>query len=64
MRQSSDYGDAYIDFDAARRKQGGSQGLNDNAKGNAKSAGAMLRRYGEQALRDVRIAQSVDDPPS
>ncbi|CAK5267797.1 unnamed protein product [Mycena citricolor] len=35
-----------------RRKQGGSQGLNDNAKGNAKSAGAMLRRYGEQALRD------------
>ncbi|KAF8920695.1 hypothetical protein CPB85DRAFT_1272507 [Mucidula mucida] len=37
-----------------RRKQGGSQGLNDNAKGNAKSAGAQLRRYGEQALRDVR----------
>ncbi|KAJ7050526.1 cytoplasmic protein [Mycena amicta] len=35
-----------------RRKQGGSQGLNDNAKGPAKSAGAMLRRYGEQALRD------------
>ncbi|KAJ7257931.1 hypothetical protein B0H12DRAFT_1049329 [Mycena haematopus] len=35
-----------------RRKQGGSQGLNDNAKGNAKSAGAQLRRYGEQALRD------------
>ncbi|KAJ7636063.1 hypothetical protein DFH06DRAFT_1002917 [Mycena polygramma] len=30
----------------------GSQGLNDNAKGNAKSAGAQLRRYGEQALRD------------
>ncbi|KAJ7355571.1 hypothetical protein DFH08DRAFT_772665 [Mycena albidolilacea] len=35
-----------------RRKQGGSQGLNDNAKGPAKSAGAQLRRYGEQALRD------------
>lgn len=38
----------------ARRKQGGSQSVNDNAKGNAKSAGAQLRRYGEQALRDVR----------
>jgi Bacteroidetes VLRF1 release factor len=38
----------------ARRKQGGSQSLNDNAKGPAKSAGAQLRRYGEQALRDVR----------
>lgn len=38
-----------------RRKQGGSQSLNDNAKGNAKSAGAQLRRYGEQALReDIR----------
>ncbi|KAG5721348.1 Zinc finger protein [Termitomyces sp. T112] len=35
-----------------RRKQGGSQSLNDNAKGNAKSAGALLRRYGEQSLRD------------
>ncbi|KAJ7623475.1 hypothetical protein FB45DRAFT_991897 [Roridomyces roridus] len=35
-----------------RRKQGGSQSLNDNAKGNAKSSGAQLRRYGEQALRD------------
>ena len=38
----------------ARRKQGGSQGLNDNSKSKAISAGAMLRRYGEQALRDVR----------
>lgn len=38
---------------AARRKQGGSQSVNDNAKGPAKSAGALLRRYGEQALRDV-----------
>ncbi|TDL23692.1 hypothetical protein BD410DRAFT_768276 [Rickenella mellea] len=38
-----------------RRKQGGSQSVNDNAKGNAKSAGAQLRRYGEQALReDIR----------
>ncbi|KAH9072134.1 hypothetical protein EDB83DRAFT_2541495 [Lactarius deliciosus] len=36
-----------------RRKQGGSQSVNDNAKGPAKSAGAQLRRYGEQALRDV-----------
>lgn len=35
-----------------RRKQGGSQSANDNAKGPAKSAGAQLRRYGEQALRD------------
>lgn len=36
-----------------RRKQGGSQSVNDNAKGFAKSAGAQLRRYGEQALREV-----------
>ncbi|KAI6104002.1 hypothetical protein EDD16DRAFT_1558702 [Pisolithus croceorrhizus] len=35
-----------------RRKQGGSQSTNDNSKGAAISAGAMLRRYGEQALRD------------
>lgn len=35
-----------------RKKQGGSQSLNDNAKSKAVSAGAMLRRYGEQALRD------------
>ncbi|KAJ8522738.1 hypothetical protein ONZ45_g717 [Pleurotus djamor] len=35
-----------------RRKQGGSQSVNDNAKGPAKSAGALLRRYGEQALQD------------
>jgi len=40
---------------SARRKQGGSQSTNDNAKGPAKSAGAQLRRYGEQALRDVRL---------
>ncbi|KZT09912.1 uncharacterized protein LAESUDRAFT_722063 [Laetiporus sulphureus 93-53] len=35
-----------------RRKQGGSQSINDNSKSKAVSAGAMLRRYGEQALRD------------
>ncbi|KAH8093298.1 hypothetical protein BXZ70DRAFT_1066786 [Cristinia sonorae] len=35
-----------------RRKQGGAQSTNDNSKGKAVSAGAMLRRYGEQALRD------------
>ncbi|KAI0077718.1 hypothetical protein K474DRAFT_1642714 [Panus rudis PR-1116 ss-1] len=35
-----------------RRKQGGSQSINDNSKNKAISAGAMLRRYGEQALRD------------
>lgn len=35
-----------------RKKQGGSQGDNDNAKGKANSAGAMLRRYGEQSLRE------------
>ena len=27
--------------------------MNDNSKSKAISAGAMLRRYGEQALRDV-----------
>lgn len=36
-----------------RRKQGGSQSTNDNSKSKAVSAGAMLRRYGEQALREV-----------
>ncbi|EON99639.1 putative ankyrin repeat-containing protein [Phaeoacremonium minimum UCRPA7] len=35
-----------------RRKQGGSQSANDNAKGNAHSAGSSLRRYNEQALVD------------
>ncbi|KAF8998549.1 hypothetical protein BDQ17DRAFT_1543980 [Cyathus striatus] len=50
-----------------RRKQGGSQSVNDNAKGPAKSAGAQLRRYGEQALReDIRglleeWAENIDD---
>lgn len=38
-----------------RRKQGGSQSANDNAKGAANSAGAQIRRYNEQALvEDVR----------
>lgn len=38
-----------------RRKQGGSQSANDNAKGTAHSAGSSLRRYNEQALvEDVR----------
>ena len=38
-----------------RRKQGGSQSANDNAKGAAHSAGSNLRRYNEQALvEDVR----------
>ncbi|KAJ9100091.1 hypothetical protein QFC19_005771 [Naganishia cerealis] len=35
-----------------RKKQGGSQSLNDNAKSKANSAGAMLRRYGEQSLKE------------
>ncbi|RIA92797.1 hypothetical protein C1645_764109 [Glomus cerebriforme] len=34
-----------------RRKQGGSQASNDNAKGKAKSAGAELRRYNEAVLQ-------------
>lgn len=38
-----------------RRKQGGSQSANDNAKGNAHSAGSSIRRYNEQALvQDIR----------
>jgi hypothetical protein len=39
----------------ARKKQGGSQSLNDNAKSKANSAGAMLRRYGEQSLMEVGL---------
>lgn len=35
-----------------RRKQGGSQSANDNAKGKANSAGSSIRRYNEQALVD------------
>ncbi|KAJ3286955.1 hypothetical protein HK104_008804 [Borealophlyctis nickersoniae] len=34
-----------------RRKQGGAQSSNDQAKGKAKSAGAGLRRYNEMALQ-------------
>lgn len=38
-----------------RRKQGGSQSANDNAKGKAKSIGAQIRRANEQALAaDIR----------
>ncbi|EHK42890.1 hypothetical protein TRIATDRAFT_285583 [Trichoderma atroviride IMI 206040] len=38
-----------------RRKQGGSQSANDNAKGKAHSAGSSLRRYNETALvEDIR----------
>lgn len=44
--------DIFIFNPSARRKQGGSQSVNDNANGKAKSAGAQLRRYGEQALRE------------
>ncbi|EME45637.1 hypothetical protein DOTSEDRAFT_52861 [Dothistroma septosporum NZE10] len=35
-----------------RRKQGGSQSANDNAKGNAHSAGSSIRRYNETALTE------------
>ncbi|BGP42435.1 hypothetical protein JCM10449v2_006440 [Rhodotorula kratochvilovae] len=46
-----------------RRKQGGSQGANDQANGKAKSAGAMIRRHNEAALNDeVRaLLQSWSD---
>ena len=40
----------YVRF-SARRKQGGSQSANDNAKGAANSAGAQIRRYNEQMLQ-------------
>ncbi|WVQ79107.1 hypothetical protein IAT38_001201 [Cryptococcus sp. DSM 104549] len=43
-----------------RKKQGGSQALNDNAKSKAVSAGAMLRRYGEQALQEEIRALLID----
>ncbi|OUM61359.1 hypothetical protein PIROE2DRAFT_62561 [Piromyces sp. E2] len=43
-----------------RRKQGGSQASNDNAKGKAKSAGANLRRYNEQMIEQMnRILISI-----
>lgn len=42
-----------------RRKQGGSQSANDNAKGAANSAGAQIRRYNEQLLQqEVRAVLS------
>jgi hypothetical protein len=42
-----------------RRKQGGSQSTNDNAKGNAHSAGSSIRRYNEAALEtDIRSVLS------
>lgn len=42
-----------------RRKQGGSQSANDNAKGNAHSAGSSIRRYNEAALeQDVHTVFS------
>ncbi|EIW66569.1 hypothetical protein M231_02246 [Tremella mesenterica] len=43
-----------------RKKQGGSQSINDNAKSKAISAGAMLRRYGEQALQEEIRALMVE----
>ncbi|KAK9423573.1 hypothetical protein SUNI508_04054 [Seiridium unicorne] len=43
-----------------RRKQGGSQSANDNAKGNAHSAGSSIRRYNEQALVD-EVRQLLKD---
>ncbi|KAH6646964.1 hypothetical protein BKA67DRAFT_663326 [Truncatella angustata] len=43
-----------------RRKQGGSQSANDNAKGAAHSAGSSIRRYNEQALID-EVRQLLQD---
>ncbi|KAI1378940.1 hypothetical protein F4677DRAFT_410054 [Hypoxylon crocopeplum] len=43
-----------------RRKQGGSQSANDNAKGKANSAGSSIRRYNEQALID-EVRQLLQD---
>lgn len=43
-----------------RRKQGGAQSANDNAKGNAHSAGASIRRHNEIALEaDIREVLSA-----
>ena len=43
-----------------RAKQGGSQGASDNSRGHAKSAGASLRRYNEQALvQHVQVSSRV-----
>ena len=43
-----------------RRKQGGAQSSNDKSKGKAKSAGAGIRRYNEQALREEIKQQLVE----
>lgn len=43
-----------------RRKQGGSQSANDNAKGNAHSAGSSIRRYNETALIEEIRALLLD----
>ncbi|KAJ3311757.1 Ankyrin repeat and zinc finger domain-containing protein 1 [Boothiomyces sp. JEL0838] len=43
-----------------RRKQGGAQSGNDNSKGKANSAGAQIRRYNEQVLRE-EIQQLLKD---
>ena len=43
-----------------RRKQGGSQAAQDEKGFKARSAGAMLRRYGEQTMRE-RVAQVLTD---
>ncbi|CDO95861.1 unnamed protein product [Kluyveromyces dobzhanskii CBS 2104] len=46
-----------------RRKQGGSQSANDNAKGKANSAGSSLRRYNEAALKmDVQALLKKWEP--
>ncbi len=42
-----------------RRKQGGAQSANDQAKGKARSGGAMIRRYNERALQQVRAAAAA-----
>ncbi|KAG0755684.1 hypothetical protein G6F62_008356 [Rhizopus arrhizus] len=41
-----------------RRKQGGSQSANDNARGKANSAGAQIRRYNEQMLQQ-EVRQTI-----
>ncbi|KAI8901139.1 hypothetical protein BC833DRAFT_579122 [Globomyces pollinis-pini] len=43
-----------------RRKQGGAQSGNDSSKGNAHSAGAGIRRYNEQALREEIQALMIE----
>lgn len=45
-----------------RKKQGGSQASHDTKSSKAKSAGAQLRRYGEQTMRE-RVAKVLLDWP-